>query len=290
MTTELILGLISGVLIGMVYGLVGAGLNIIFGVVRVLNVAHGEFLMLAAFNTYWLNALWGIDPLVLLLVNGPLFFVIGMLMYYVTVPRLLQSEDPETASFLSYFGMSLLISGAVFVTLGASHRAVPYPYNIVSISLGNIYLPMGRLIAFFVASVVSLALLFFLYRTYLGKAMRAAIQNREALQLLGVNTHRVSAIAFGVGISLSAVSGNVIVLVFPPILHTMGLDYTFIAFTVIILGGLGNPLGAIIGGVIFGVIQSVSMVYLPPATSSIITFLIIICLIMTKPQGLLTGK
>lgn len=129
MTTELISALISGVLIGMVYGLVGAGLNIIFGVVRVLNVAHGEFLMLAAFNTYWLNFILGIDPLVLLLINGPLFFLIGIPLYYATVPRLLQSEDPETASFLCYFGISLLISGGVFVTLGASHQAVPYPYR-----------------------------------------------------------------------------------------------------------------------------------------------------------------
>jgi branched-chain amino acid transport system permease protein len=287
MVELLLTAIVSGVLVGMVYGLVGAGLNLIFGVMRVVNFAHGDFLMLAAFATYGLNVLFGIDPLVALGVIVPLFFGIGVVTYYTTVPKLLQAEDPETASLLAYFGVSLVLSGGIFAIWGAEPRGIPYPYETAFLKVGIVYLPVGRLVAFTIAFVSALALLYFLYRTYLGKALRATMQHRQAIQLFGVNTYRLSALAFGIGILLSGVAGTVILLVFPYISHAVGIEYTLIAFVVIMLGGLGNPLGALVGGLLYGLVENISTVFLPASMSPVVAFLVLIAVVMTRPQGLL---
>jgi branched-chain amino acid transport system permease protein len=287
MVELLVTAIVSGLLVGMVYGLVGAGLNLIFGVMRVVNFAHGEFLMLAAFATYWLNGLLGMDPLVSLSVVVPLFFGLGVGMYYTTVPRLLRAEDPETASLLAYFGVALAFSGGVFAVWGAEPRGIPYPYETAFLKVGMVYLPVGRLVAFAVALVGAMGLLYFLYRTYLGKALRATIQHRQAIQLCGVNTYRLSALAFGIGIVLAGMAGTVILLVFPYISHAMGIGYTLIAFVVIMLGGLGNPLGALAGGLLYGLVENISTVFLPASMSPVVAFLVLIVIIMVRPQGLL---
>lgn len=279
--------LVWGILLGMVYGLLGAGLNVIFGVVGVLNFAHGDFLMLAAFGTFWLNVLLRVDPLVSLLILMPLFFVTGTFLYYLTVPRLLKSEDAMLTSMLCYYGISLLLSGGAFLVWGATPRALQYPYRIISISVGGIQLPVSRVIAFIVVLLITLALLFFLYKTYVGKAVRAAIQNRAALELLGVNVPMISALTFGIGISLAATAGNMIALIYPSITYNMGLEYVLFAFAVIILGGLGNPIGALLGGLIFGIAENVCKIYLPSMVSPLLTFILLIIVIMLKPEGLL---
>ncbi len=287
MSALLVSAIVSGILVGMVYGLIGAGLNIVLGVMKVVNFAHGDFLMLASYAAYWLSRLFGFDPFLSLAVIAPVSFIVGIVIYYATVPRLLQSEDPEMASYLAFFGISLVISGAVFVAWGADPRALPYPYGITTISLGIVDLPLGRLIAFGVSVVGALALLWFLYRTYLGKAIRATVQNRDAVQLLGVDIHKLSALTFGIGILLVGVAGTITPLIFPSITYDMGISYTLIAFTVIVLGGLGDPLGALVGGVIFGLTQNISMLLLPAMLSPLVAFALLIVVIMVRPQGII---
>lgn len=280
---------ISGILLGMIYGLIGAGLNIIYGVMRVVNFAHGEFLMIAAYMIYWFSVLYRIDPLSSLLVVIPVFFLSGMILYHLLVPRLLKSEDPEMASFLTFYGISMIITALVLIAWGADPRGLRFPYPVPSLRIGTIYLGTGRVIHFIFSLMTALALAFFLYRTYLGKAIRAIIQNRDAVKIVGIDPHHVSSIAFGIGLMLVGMTGALIPLTFPGITPGMGASYTLTAFVVIVLGGLGNPMGSIIGGLIFGLAENISTLFLPLALSPAISFFILILIIMVRPQGFLGG-
>jgi branched-chain amino acid transport system permease protein len=284
----LLKAVISGVLVGAVYALIGAGLNIIYGVMRVVNFAHGDFLVLAAYITYWLSVLYGVNPLISLLIVIPAFFVLGLLLYYLTVPRLLTSKDPEMASYLAYFGLSLILAISLLLLWGADPRGIPSPFKIASVSIGPVHLAVGRLIAFAVSAIGALLLIFFLYKTYYGRAIRAVIQNRQAVPLLGINLHLISALAFGLGLVLAGTAGTLITLVFPAITPSMGMVYTTIAFVTIVLGGLGNPLGAMLGGIIFGLVENISAVFMPTALSPVMAFAILIIVVMFRPQGLLS--
>ncbi len=280
---------ISGILLGMIYGIIGAGLNIIYGVMRVVNFAHGEFLMIAAYAIYWLSVLYKVDPLTSLLIIIPLFFLSGIVIYHLLVPRLLKSEDPEMASFLTFYGVSMIITALVLIVWGADPRGLRFPYPIPSLQLGPIYISTGRMIHFVFSLITALALTLFLYKTYLGKAIRAIIQNRDAVKIVGIDPHHISSIAFGIGLMMVGISGALIPLTFPGITPGMGASYTLVAFVVIVLGGLGNPIGSIIGGLIFGLTENISTVFLPLALSPVISFFILILIIMVRPQGFLGG-
>ena len=289
MGSLLLNAIVSGILLGMIYGLIGAGLNIIYGVMRVVNFAHGEFLMIAAYMIYWFSVLYKIDPLSSLLIIIPLFFLAGMIIYYLLIPRLLRSEDPEMASFLTFYGISMIITALVLIAWGADPRGLRFPYPIHTLRIGSLNLSPGRAIHFGFSSLTALALAVFLYRTYLGKAIRAIIQNRDAVKIVGIDPNRLSSIAFGIGLMLVGMTGALIPLTFPGITPGMGASYTLTAFVVIVLGGLGNPLGAIIGGLIFGLAENISAIFLPFALSPVISFFILILIIMARPQGLLGG-
>ncbi|RMF91685.1 MAG: branched-chain amino acid ABC transporter permease [Nitrospinota bacterium] len=278
--------LISGILMGITYGLMGAGFNLIYGVLRIVNLAHGDFLMLAAFAAYWLNVFWGLDPLSSLPLTLPLFFLLGLLLYYLVVPKIRQAEDPETTSFLAFFGISLALSTGAFIAWGATPRGIPNPYPITSLSIGGFFFPIGRLIGAGVSLLVALLFLYLLYYTYTGKALRALIDNSNAAQILGINIHRLSAIAFALGITLIAVVGTITPLMFPGILPSMGFPFTIISIVVIVLGGLGNPIGAIVGGIIFGLALNLAGLFLSLSLAPAISFAVLILMIMWRPEGL----
>jgi branched-chain amino acid transport system permease protein len=278
---------ISGLLLGLVYALIGIGMNLIYGVMRVVNFAHGEFMLLAAYICYWLSTSFGLNPLQSLVVVLPGFFLGGLAVYYLVVPRLLLSEDPEVMSFLAFFGISLIITSVILLIWNADPRGVPFPFHKVSVSIGQLFLPLGRIIAGGFSLIGVAGLLWLLHRTYLGKAIRAIIQNREAVSILGINPHRISAFSLGLGLLLVALAGSVVVLSFPSITPFMGGDYTVVAFVVIVLGGLGNPLGALVGGIVFGLAEDVSAVFMPTSLSPVVAFVILIVMILLRPEGLL---
>lgn len=287
MTILLIQAIISGLLLGMVYALIGAGMNLIYGVMRVVNFAHGEFMLLAAYICYSLSQNFGLNPLQSLLVVLPGSFVIGIGIYYLIVPRLLRSEDPEVMSFLVFFGVSLILSSGILLIWDADPRGIPFPFERVSVTIGPLFLPLGRLIAGGFCTISAAALVLFLYRTYTGKAIRAIIQNREAVSILGIDPHKISALAFGIGLLLVALAGSLVVLSFPSITPVMGGSYTIVAFVVVVLGGLGDPMGALAGGLIYGLAENVGAVFLPTAMAPLVAFFILIAMILFRPQGLL---
>ena len=283
----IIMAIISGLLTGIIYGLIGIGMNIIYGVMRVVNFAHGEFMMLGAYLAFTVSHYHGLNSIISLAVALPGFFGLGLLLYYLFYPRIQRSDDPEVASFLTFFGVSLIITSLILLVWGADPRSVPFPFSRVSIVMGNIFLPMGRLISAVICLISIGVLSLFLYGTYTGKAIRAVIENREAVAILGIDVHRISALVFGIGLALVAITGCLITLSFPAITPVQGQAYTYIAFLVIVLGGLGNPLGAMLGGLVYGLAESLSSVFLPVAWSTVVAFVILIFMVLLRPQGLL---
>ncbi len=282
-----IIAIISGLLTGIIYGLIGIGMNIIYGVMRVVNFAHGEFMMLGAYLAFTVSHYYGLNSIISLAVALPGFFALGLILYYLFYPRIQRSDDPEVASFLAFFGVSLIITSVILLVWGADPRSVPFPFSRVSMVFGSIFLPIGRLISAGVCMAVIIILSLFLYGTYTGKAIRAIIENREAVAILGIDVHRISALVFGIGLALVAITGCLITLSFPAITPVQGQSYTYIAFLVIVLGGLGNPLGAMLGGLVYGLAESLSSVFLPVAWSTVVAFVILILMVLLRPQGLL---
>jgi branched-chain amino acid transport system permease protein len=202
------------------------------------------------------------------------------------MPRLAKSDDPETASFLMMYGVALMGAAIMLMLFEADTRSIDYTFDPVSAPVFSVYVPTSRLVALAVNVVIVAGLAWFLYRTLPGKALRAAIMNREAIQIVGVNLHRLSAGAFGLALGLAGATGAVLAMVFPAFSPFSGPDYTLIGFIIIVLGGLGHPIGAVVGGMLFGVVEQVATAFLPQAMAPMVGFSILILVIFLRPAGL----
>ena len=297
-TVLLINGLIGGLVFGAIYALIGAGLNVIMGVLRVVNFAHGEFILVGSFIAYAMLTMLGLNPLFALPVVAVAMYLAGMAAYYVLIPRLSQSDDPETSSFLWMFGVSLMIVASLTWIFEADIRPVNFsfePVNVVLFNVPNAYgpgrdglvlIPTARLVALAINVMIIAAMTWFLYRTLPGKAIRAAIMNREAIQIVGINIHRLSAAAFGLAAALAGITGVVLTLVIPSVDPNGGADLTLFGFIVIVLGGLGHPVGALAAGVIFGLVEQLSNVVMPQAAAQMVGFVVLVVVVMLRPEGL----
>ena len=282
----LVNALINGIVVGAMYALIGCSLNVLYGVLRVVNFAHGEFVVGGAFLAWVLFEQFGLNPVAAAPLGFVAFFVVGGALYYLLMPRLAQSDDPETASFLMMYGVALMGAATMLMLFEADTRSIDYTFDPVSVKIATVYVPTSRLVALAVNVVIVAALAWFLYRTLAGKALRAAIMNREAIQIVGVNLHRLSAAAFGLALGLAGATGALLALVFPAFSPFSGPDYTLIGFIIIVLGGLGHPVGAIVGGVLFGVVEQLATVFLPQAMAPMVGFSILILVIFLRPAGL----
>ena len=280
---------IGGLLTGGIYALTAVGLNLQYGVARVLNVAHGEFIMLGAFATYLLYTLFGINPLVSLAIGGPIVFIIGFLIHNTLFQYLRSSSESmgafEGRSLLASFGLLFIIQNVALLSWGPEIKGYTYLAEPVNI-LGTIF-AANRLIALLFALAIGLAFYLFLVRTRLGKAIRAAAQDPATAQLMGVNIHRVLGLCFGLGALMAGLAGSLISMMFEITPH-MGLPYTVIALRVVVLGGLGSIPGSFIGGLLLGLIGSI-VTYIHPGLSLVAYYMIFILLLLVKPTGIL-GK
>jgi branched-chain amino acid transport system permease protein len=279
-------GLVNGLIVGALYSLIGCSLNVLYGVLRVVNFAHGEFIIAGSFFGYVLFSQLGLHPLLSAPLAAVAFYAVGHAFYYLLVPRLARSDDPETSSFLMMYGIALMLAAAMLMIFEADTRALDFRFTPISVQIGVLYVPTARLVALAVNLVVAALLTWFLYFTLHGKALRAAIMNRDAIQIVGVNIHRLSAMAFGIAVGLAGITGVMISLVFPAFGPFAGPEYTLIGFIVIVLGGLGHPLGALVGGIIFGLTEQLATVFLPQAMAPIVGFSILIVVIFLRPTGL----
>ena len=274
-------GLVNGLIVGGIYALVGVSLTLLYGVLRVVNFAHGEFVIAGSFLAFVLFSSFGVPPLLAVPIAAVAFFAAGWGLYYVLIPRLARSDDPELMSFLMFYGVSIAAAALMLLLFEADSRTIDYTFTPVSMQVGPIYVSTARLVALAITVVVSVALALFLFKTLPGKALRAAIM------IMGVDIVRLSAFAFALASALAGVTGVLIALVFPAFNPFSGAEYTIIAFIVVVLGGLGNPVGALLAGVLFGLAEQMATVFLPQAMAQIVGFLILVGTIFFRPSGIL---
>ncbi|MFN8534076.1 MAG: branched-chain amino acid ABC transporter permease [Dehalococcoidia bacterium] len=272
---------VSGILLGGVYALFASGLNLIFGVMRVINIAHGELMMLGAYATFWLFALWGVNPVLSLLITVPLLFLLGVLLERVFIERIV--GQPLLISLLLTFGLSLFFSGSALTLWTADFRSVPYFSG--SIQLGPIALPLSRTVAFALALAITAGVWFFLQNTRVGKAVRATAQNSEVALVCGIDVRRIRLLTFGLGVALAGASGTLVSLMFS-FSPTIGSNFLGKGFAIIVLGGLGSFVGALIGGIILGVAEVLGGFVTTAQIAEAIPYLVLVLVLLVRPSGL----
>jgi branched-chain amino acid transport system permease protein len=286
MTPLVLNGLVNGIIVGGLYALLGLSLSLLYGVLRVVNFAHGEVVIGGSFVAYVLFGALGLPPLFSLPLAAVSFFAVGWCAYYLLIPRLSRSDDPETMSFLLMYGLSIALAATLLLLFGADSRSIDYSFTPISVAIGPVNVSTARVVALAVTIVITAAMGWFLFRTLPGKALRAATMNREAIQIIGVNITRLSALAFALAFAIAGMTGVLIALVFPAFSPFSGGEYSIIGFIVIVLGGLGNPVGALLAGVFYGVAEQMSTVFLPQALAQIVGFALLVATILVRPTGL----
>lgn len=281
---EIILQLIiNGLLLGGIYALLSIGLTMIFGVLEVVNFAHGEFLMISMYMTFWLFHLFGLDPYVSLIIIIPVFFGFGMLVERVLIKPLL--NDPPLNQIFTTIGLGLVFQNLALLFFKADFRAVNTSYCNANLFLGDLIVGVPRLIAFIIAIALIVSLLLFLKKTFTGKAIRALAQQRQASMLMGINVNKTYSIAFGIGIACVGAAGAILMplfFVFP----TVGSLFVLIAFVVVILGGYNSLGGSLVAGLMIGVIEGFSGFFISPHLKEVVYFTMFIFILIFRPTGL----
>lgn len=279
--------LATGVIFGLYYALVGVGMNLVFGVMRIVNLAHGDVIMLGAFSAFWLLRGLGLPAPAVVVIIFAVFFVVALPLYYLLVPRLFRSREPEMLSLILFFGLSQVIQAVVAMLFGNTERSIPSRL----LGGGPIRL-LGQTIPFAwgYAACVSVIMLVgvyvYLYRTRLGRQTRAIMAQREEAVAIGIDIHRISAIAFGAGAGLAGVAGVFAPFMLGSFTPSLGIPLDLTAFAVIIIGSLGNPLGTVLGGIVFGVSLMLMRTYLS-SFADLLPNLVLIGVLLVRPTGLL---
>ncbi len=287
MTKILLEVLITGLLLGGLYALISVGLSLQYGVARILNISHGEFIMLGAMTTWTLYTGLGINPLVSLAICGPLALASGFLIHKTLFRRLLASSASpaifESNSMLAAFGLMFILQNIALIIWRADTRA--YSYLSIPVHFLGTLFGANRLLTFGITMVIGLAFYLFLSLTRTGKAIRAAAQDPATAGLMGVNINHMLALCFGLGAAMAAVAGVLISMCYS-VNAVMGLEYTVIAIIVVVLGGLGSIPGSFLGGFILGLVGSV-VTFLEPGLALVAYYVIFIILLLIRPTGLL---
>jgi len=276
---------ISGLLAGSIYAMVALGLGLIFGVMRVLNVAHGPLMMLGAYTTFWLFQRFGLNPYLSILLSMPLLFLVGLALQRFLVRRVV--DAPELSSLLLTFGVSIALVNVAQLAFTSDLRSVEYLTG--SFLVGPFALSKPRLAACAFAIVITAASFVFLRATRLGKAIRAVSQSREVAQVCGIDVQRIHLLAFGLGSALAAAGGS-LVAVMVAIQPEMGQVYTFKSFLVIVLGGAGNYPGALLGGLLLGLVEQLSSLFLTAQVNEAVAYVLLVLVLLIRPTGLLKGR
>jgi len=277
--------ILSGILSGALYALVALGLSLIFGVMRVINIAHGPLLMLGAYVTYFLHSQLGINPFLTVPLSMAALFVVGLALQRALVFRVVGA--PELSSLLLTFGISIALVNLVQLAFTSNLRTVEYLTG--SWIIGGLALSKPRFIAFLFAAGVTALAFAFLKFTRLGKAIRATSQSREVALVCGINVARIHLLTFGLASALAA-SGGALLAVIVAIQPEMGSVWTFKSFLVIVLGGAGNYPGALLGGLLLGLIEQLASLFLTTQLSEVVAYVLLVLVLLVRPTGLLGGR
>jgi branched-chain amino acid transport system permease protein len=283
--------LISGILLGGIYALASIGLTLIFGVMRIVNFAHGEFLMIAMYISFWLFHYFQMDPYLSTLIMVPMIFLVGIVTYYIFIKPTLGSS--VLCQIFITVGLSAIIQNVVLLFWSADFRSISLSYATHSIvlgpfpilSIGEVMVNPARLIAFVLAISLSIAFYLFLKFSYTGKIIRATSQDRSAALLMGINIDKVYKLAFAIGIVLVGLAGGLLMPIYT--VHPfVGFDFVLIMFVVVVLGGMGSVVGAMISGFIIGIVEVFSSYWLGQESKQAIYFLVFIGVLVVRPSGL----
>ncbi len=284
--TVFLQSVLSGILVGGVYALIGIGLTIIFGVMRVINFAHGDLLMLGMYATWWIFKNTGLDPYVALLATAPLLFLWGAFLQRVFINRALNAL-PQNQILLT-IGLGLIMSNSMMLIFTSDYQLISTSYSSASFDVLGLSVSQPLLYSFLITAAITTALFWFLQRTDTGQAIRATAQDRDAAQLMGINVRWTSVLSFGIGSALAGAAGALIAptyYIFPQV----GSVFTLKAFVIVVLGGMGSIVGATLGGLIIGVTESLAAIYVASGLKELVVFVLFLALLLFKPSGLL-GK
>ena len=283
--TQFLQAVVSGILVGGVLGLVSMGLSLVFGVVRIINFAHGELVMLAMYGTYLLYTAVRIPPPFSILIVAPLLFAFGVVLYRVLFEPVVLGSTELLPQLSLTVGISFALQTIAQWVFSPTQRSIQMSWTTTYYDVGEVFINQAQVIAFLVSLVVSLLLWLFLARTDLGRAMRAIVDDREVAQMLGINSRRIYGIAVGTSAALAAVGGNILMTYYPAFPH-VGLQFLPLAFVAVVMGGMGNVLGAFLGGIIVGIVQQVTGVYVAFQLQNAGLLLVFILILLLRPSGL----
>ncbi len=286
--------LVNGLVLGAVYGMATMGLSLIFGVLKIVNVGHGAFIMVGAFITLWLFTALGVTPVFAIPLALVVGMVVGLLLFYTVLRRLVRA--PELASLLATFAIGMVLEEVIKISFGTEFRG--YNWETGKLTLPMTVLPMSKIYAFMGSVAMAILLYFWFSKTRAGTAVRSVVEDSDGAQVCGVNVERVYALSFAIGIGLTVLSGVLLTMFIPVGINPyMGGPYTLKAFVVAVLGGLSSPYGAFFAGLAFGFIENGSYTVFalfpgvePFAMTRFISFVMLLLILLIKPTGLLTTK
>jgi branched-chain amino acid transport system permease protein len=280
----------SGILTGVSYGVLAAGLALIFGVMRIINFAHATFAVLAMyFPTFWFLQWWGIDPFISVVISLPVFFLLGYAMQRLLVERVLGNPEAETSTLIITMGFSLLIENMILIGWSGAPRIINRSYTLSTWQWGNILINQAQGYSLLISLVLVLGLFLFLNKTLMGKSIRAAADDPEGCAYMGINLRRIYGLAFGLGIAITA-AGGCLMATYRPFNPYFGESIIVILFASVVLGGMSSIAGALLGGLIIGLIQQVGMLAVPVALQNVLVFAIFVLCLYVRPHGILGKK
>jgi len=279
--------LILGVLVGGLYGLAAAGLSLTFGVLRILNVSHGELLMLGGYGTFWLFALWRVDPFLSLLGVGPALFVLGLILYWALFQFVVRAHEEVRIknSLLIGFGLTLVFHTLAIRLWTADERAVTTEYAGAVLKVGAFAVPLVRLASLVLAFAVLTALELFLKKARWGRAIRATAEDWEAAALMGIPVGRTYLLAFALGTALAGIAGGLVSVSYS-VSPSIGIEWTLKALIIIVLSGLGSLFGSFAGGILLGLAEATSVVFLGGPYREVVGLVLFLIILLVRPQGL----
>jgi branched-chain amino acid transport system permease protein len=290
--TAVIQAALNGIMMGAMYGLTALGLTLIFGVMKVVNFAHGSLLMVGMFSAYWLIRLTGIHPYLALLIVPPVLFVFGYFLQDVVIKPVFKAErqvrEPVTVIIVTT-GVWYVLDNLALMIFGAEYRTVRTAISNKSFALGQYIISVPKFSGFVVAVVTAIGLALFMRKTKTGMALRATSLDREAANLMGINQYRVYNIAFGLGTAIAGIAGCVLI-PFYYVYPSVGVVFDIRAFIIVVLGGLGSIPGAILGGLVIGLIESVFSQFMASTWTEAIIYAIFLVILFVKPSGFFGHK
>jgi branched-chain amino acid transport system permease protein len=284
MSVTLLSSLIDGLLLGFVYGLAAMGLALIWGVMDVINLSHGPIIALGMFGIYLTFTNFGLYPYLAIVLVAALGLLAGIVIYIVAVQRVINA--PHLSTLLATFAVNMILIGVGTSLLTTTPRNIDFTLG--RLSIGPITIPWTRVAAALATIIVSGLLYLFLYNSRYGKYIRAVSNNRAAAELMGIPSSRILALSFGLGTLLAATSGGLIATFFPFTILSGG-SYELKSFVISVLGGLGNPLGAMVGGLILGTLEGIIPIFMPTTWVPVLEFVLFVLILLVRPKGLFGG-